>query len=78
MFYIFLSVFLTAALNESNFTTIAPDVPYGDDPLVVIDIIVDIMFIIDIVINFRTTYIGSTDEVNLKDDRSVSTFIFFL
>ncbi|UYV61478.1 hypothetical protein LAZ67_1004997 [Cordylochernes scorpioides] len=36
---------------------------YGDDPLVVIDIIVDVMFIIDILINFRTTYVSANDEV---------------
>ena len=34
-----------------------------DDPLVVIDLIVDIMFIIDILINFRTTYVNKNDEV---------------
>lgn len=33
------------------------------NPLNVIDLIVDIMFIIDIVINFRTTYVNKNDEV---------------
>ena len=33
------------------------------DPLTTIDMIVDIMFIIDIVINFRTTYVNKNDEV---------------
>ncbi|XP_071957297.1 voltage-gated inwardly rectifying potassium channel KCNH6-like isoform X4 [Antedon mediterranea] len=33
------------------------------DPLVIIDLIVDIMFIIDILINFRTTYVNKNDEV---------------
>ena len=36
---------------------------YGDDPIVVIDLLVDVMFIIDILINFRTTYVNSNDEV---------------
>ncbi|XP_055947340.1 potassium voltage-gated channel subfamily H member 2-like isoform X4 [Argiope bruennichi] len=36
---------------------------YGDDPIVVIDLLVDVMFIIDIIINFRTTYVNSNDEV---------------
>ncbi|XP_077410356.1 voltage-gated inwardly rectifying potassium channel KCNH2 isoform X2 [Vanacampus margaritifer] len=36
---------------------------YSCSPLNVVDLIVDIMFIIDIVINFRTTYVNSNDEV---------------
>lgn len=36
---------------------------YYDDPIVVIDLLVDVMFIIDILINFRTTYVNSNDEV---------------
>uniref|UniRef100_A0A3P9ALA8 Voltage-gated inwardly rectifying potassium channel KCNH2 n=1 Tax=Esox lucius TaxID=8010 RepID=A0A3P9ALA8_ESOLU len=32
-------------------------------PLNVVDLIVDIMFIVDIVINFRTTYVNANDEV---------------
>lgn len=32
-------------------------------PLDVVDLIVDIMFIIDILINFRTTYVNTNDEV---------------
>ncbi|KAF7235584.1 Potassium voltage-gated channel subfamily H member 2 [Varanus komodoensis] len=32
-------------------------------PLSVVDLIVDIMFIIDILINFRTTYVNSNEEV---------------
>ncbi|KAG8183171.1 hypothetical protein JTE90_013690 [Oedothorax gibbosus] len=35
----------------------------NDGPIVIIDLIVDVMFIIDIVINFRTTYVNSNDEV---------------
>uniref|UniRef100_A0A1I8HVR3 Ion_trans domain-containing protein n=1 Tax=Macrostomum lignano TaxID=282301 RepID=A0A1I8HVR3_9PLAT len=33
------------------------------DPVTGIDIIIDIMFIIDIIINFRTTYVNKNDEV---------------
>lgn len=44
--------------------TVTPDKAYGeDDPLVVVDLVVDIMFIIDILINFRTTFVSPTDEV---------------
>ncbi|XP_069974876.1 potassium voltage-gated channel unc-103 [Penaeus vannamei] len=34
-----------------------------DNPIVIIDLIVDIMFMVDIVINFRTTYVNHNDEV---------------
>ena len=33
------------------------------EPLTIIDLIVDVMFIIDILINFRTTYVNKNDEV---------------
>lgn len=33
------------------------------DPLMVIDMIVDVMFLVDIFINFRTTYVNKNDEV---------------
>ncbi|XP_064202089.1 potassium voltage-gated channel subfamily H member 2-like [Anguilla rostrata] len=36
---------------------------YSCSPLNVVDLIVDIMFVIDIVINFRTTYVNANDEV---------------
>ncbi|KAA0705096.1 Potassium voltage-gated channel subfamily H member 2 [Triplophysa tibetana] len=39
------------------------DCGYSCSPLNVVDLIVDIMFIIDIVINFRTTYVNANDEV---------------
>ncbi|XP_054849477.1 potassium voltage-gated channel subfamily H member 6 [Eublepharis macularius] len=39
------------------------DCSYSCDPLNIIDLIVDIMFIVDIVINFRTTYVNVNDEV---------------
>ncbi|XP_066534725.1 potassium voltage-gated channel subfamily H member 2a [Hoplias malabaricus] len=36
---------------------------YSCSPLNVVDLIVDIMFVVDIVINFRTTYVNTNDEV---------------
>ncbi|EDO30140.1 predicted protein [Nematostella vectensis] len=33
------------------------------DPLVILDYLVDVMFIVDIFINFRTTFVDSNDEV---------------
>ncbi|XP_038666361.1 potassium voltage-gated channel subfamily H member 7-like [Scyliorhinus canicula] len=39
------------------------DCGYSCNPLNVVDLIVDIMFIIDILINFRTTYVNINDEV---------------
>ncbi|XP_024223653.1 potassium voltage-gated channel subfamily H member 6 isoform X7 [Bombus vosnesenskii] len=36
---------------------------YSDDPIVIIDFIVDVTFIVDIIINFRTTFVNSNDEV---------------
>lgn len=35
----------------------------GNGPLGIIDLIVDIMFIIDILINFRTTYVNKNEQV---------------
>jgi potassium voltage-gated channel Eag-related subfamily H member 2 len=40
-----------------------PFARYMKDPLTAIDLIVDIMFLIDILINFRTTYVNKNDEV---------------
>lgn len=34
------------------------------EPLELVDLIVDIMFIVDIIINFRTTYVNENDEVS--------------
>ena len=42
---------------------------YGDDPFVVVDLIVDTCFIIDIIINFRTTFISDADEVGAAEGR---------
>uniref|UniRef100_F6RGB5 Potassium voltage-gated channel subfamily H member 6 n=1 Tax=Callithrix jacchus TaxID=9483 RepID=F6RGB5_CALJA len=36
---------------------------YTCSPLTVVDLIVDIMFVVDIIINFRTTYVNNNDEV---------------
>ncbi|XP_060724867.1 potassium voltage-gated channel subfamily H member 7 isoform X2 [Tachysurus vachellii] len=36
---------------------------YSCNPLNVVDLIVDIMFIVDILINFRTTYVNANEEV---------------
>ncbi|PNJ50626.1 KCNH6 isoform 2 [Pongo abelii] len=36
---------------------------YTCSPLTVVDLIVDIMFVVDIAINFRTTYVNTNDEV---------------
>ncbi|XP_029429686.1 potassium voltage-gated channel subfamily H member 6 isoform X2 [Rhinatrema bivittatum] len=36
---------------------------YSCSPLNIVDLIVDIMFIVDIIINFRTTYVNINDEV---------------
>uniref|UniRef100_A0A8C1RRW8 Voltage-gated inwardly rectifying potassium channel KCNH2 n=1 Tax=Cyprinus carpio TaxID=7962 RepID=A0A8C1RRW8_CYPCA len=42
---------------------------YSCSPLNVVDLIVDIMFVVDIVINFRTTYVNSNDEVVSQPSR---------
>ncbi|XP_072298809.1 potassium voltage-gated channel subfamily H member 6a [Eucyclogobius newberryi] len=36
---------------------------YTCNPLNVVDLVVDVMFIVDIIINFRTTYVNHNDEV---------------
>ncbi|NXI79010.1 KCNH6 protein, partial [Rhipidura dahli] len=50
-------------LNEEQVEEKRWDCSYTCDPLNIIDLIVDIMFIVDIVINFRTTYVNINDEV---------------
>ncbi|XP_012270109.1 potassium voltage-gated channel subfamily H member 2 isoform X2 [Orussus abietinus] len=49
-------------LSEPDYTT-RKSKKYGDDPIVIIDLIVDVTFIVDILINFRTTFVNSNDEV---------------
>ena len=63
MFYSFLDVFSFSDQEEAAMQTCG----YSCSPLNVVDLIVDIMFIVDIIINFRTTYVNSNDEVNLSD-----------
>nr|XP_033787970.1 potassium voltage-gated channel subfamily H member 2 isoform X2 [Geotrypetes seraphini] len=48
-------------LNEQE--TRDPKCTYACNPLNVVDLMVDIMFIIDILINFRTTYVNCNEEV---------------
>uniref|UniRef100_U3J3A0 Potassium voltage-gated channel subfamily H member 6 n=1 Tax=Anas platyrhynchos platyrhynchos TaxID=8840 RepID=U3J3A0_ANAPP len=50
-------------LNEEQVEEKHWNCSYSCDPLNIIDLIVDIMFIVDIVINFRTTYVNINDEV---------------
>ncbi|KAH9529763.1 Potassium voltage-gated channel sub H member 7 [Dermatophagoides farinae] len=50
------------ANSHDNHHTIGSD-SYGSNSLMVIDLFVDVMFIIDILINFRTTYINKKDEL---------------
>ncbi|XP_030387007.1 potassium voltage-gated channel subfamily H member 6 [Scaptodrosophila lebanonensis] len=35
----------------------------NSDPIVIIDLIVDVTFVVDIIINFRTTFVNAQDEV---------------
>lgn len=35
----------------------------ASDPLNIVDLVVDVLFILDILINFRTTYVNKHDEV---------------
>ncbi|XP_039091923.1 potassium voltage-gated channel subfamily H member 6 isoform X3 [Hyaena hyaena] len=53
------AAFLLSDQDESQHM----DCGYTCSPLTVVDLIVDIMFIVDIVINFRTTYVNTNDEV---------------
>lgn len=61
---------LTRKTNKSERTS-AASINIEDDPLVIVDYIVDVMFIIDIFINFRTTFVDSNDEV-VSDPRRVA------
>ncbi|XP_015983931.2 potassium voltage-gated channel subfamily H member 6 isoform X2 [Rousettus aegyptiacus] len=53
------AAFLLSHQDESR----RGDCSYTCSPLTVVDLIVDIMFVVDIVINFRTTYVNTNDEV---------------
>ncbi|KAI1237212.1 hypothetical protein IHE44_0014470 [Lamprotornis superbus] len=48
---------------------------YSCSPLNVVDLIVDIMFIIDILINFRTTYVNQNEEV-VSDPAKIAVHYF--
>ncbi|XP_066544044.1 potassium channel, voltage gated eag related subfamily H, member 7b [Amia ocellicauda] len=48
---------------------------YSCNPLNVVDLIVDIMFIIDILINFRTTYVNLNEEV-VSDPAKIAIHYF--
>ncbi|XP_032763006.1 potassium voltage-gated channel subfamily H member 2 isoform X2 [Rattus rattus] len=50
-------------LKETEDGPQAPDCGYACQPLAVVDLLVDIMFIVDILINFRTTYVNANEEV---------------
>lgn len=53
------AAFLLSDQDESR----RGDCGYTCSPLTVVDLIVDIMFIVDILINFRTTYVNANEEV---------------
>lgn len=60
----FLSVSYDQEHSKSKkFSFFSLDGGLVNGPLVFIDLIVDIMFIIDILINFRTTYVNKNDQV---------------
>lgn len=48
-------------LDTTNNTRTSDSI--GTESLMVIDFTVDVMFLVDILINFRTTYINKKDEV---------------
>ncbi|XP_049979666.1 potassium voltage-gated channel subfamily H member 2 isoform X1 [Alexandromys fortis] len=50
-------------LKETEDGSQTHDCGYACQPLAVVDLIVDIMFIVDILINFRTTYVNANEEV---------------
>ncbi|XP_055959175.1 potassium voltage-gated channel subfamily H member 7 [Patella vulgata] len=56
------AAFLLSEEKKSLNKNVSAESRYSD-PMTIIDLIVDIMFIIDIFINFRTTYVNKNDEV---------------
>ncbi|XP_031427082.1 potassium voltage-gated channel subfamily H member 6a isoform X2 [Clupea harengus] len=48
---------------------------YTCNPLNVVDLVVDIMFVVDIIINFRTTYVNRNDEVVSQPARIVRNYL---
>ena len=62
----------TVAMHSAHETeTSKSTMSIADDPLVILDYIVDVMFIIDIFINFRTTFVNANDFV-VSDPCSVA------
>ncbi|KAL7293481.1 hypothetical protein TKK_0012928, partial [Trichogramma kaykai] len=57
----YVAAFLLPESDRNQSTTNLDN--YGEDPMIIIDLIVDVTFIIDILINFRTTFVNSNDEV---------------
>ncbi|XP_026057420.1 potassium voltage-gated channel subfamily H member 2 [Carassius auratus] len=58
-----LTPYSAAFLLNGDEVVSAQNCTYSCSALNVVDLIVDIMFIIDIIINFRTTYVNANDEV---------------
>ncbi|XP_016424664.1 potassium voltage-gated channel subfamily H member 2-like [Sinocyclocheilus rhinocerous] len=58
-----LTPYSAAFLLDGDEDSSGQNCSYSCSPLNVVDLIVDIMFIIDIIINFRTTYVNTNDEV---------------
>ena len=52
-----------AKANQHAATRSGSDDAHTPDPLVIIDLIVDVMFIADILINFRTTYLHNGEVI---------------
>lgn len=63
---VFFIILFALSLDDNNNNSARTSASsYGNDSLIVIDFFVDIMFMIDILINFRTTYINKKDEVSV-------------
>jgi len=45
-----------------------------DVPLLVVDSVVDVVFFVDIILNFHTTFVGSNGEVSLRTKRHRRSF----
>ena len=64
MYTAIVTPYTAAFLLDEEHVPSQPSVDYyTSDPLRFIEIIVDVMFVIDILINFRTTYVNKNDEV---------------
>ncbi|XP_011297464.1 potassium voltage-gated channel subfamily H member 7 isoform X6 [Fopius arisanus] len=50
-------------LGEPDYGSKKKATKYSEDPIVIIDLIVDVTFVVDILINFRTTFVNPNDEV---------------